>query len=225
MINVKSELLLLANEKYKAFHSGLANTGYEILGITAPKLKQFAKDLSKNIDLAELDNFNISCYEELTLFGLIVAYKKASLTEKIPYIKRFVELNDNWASNDGVTAAIKNKSDEYFDFLCSLLNKGVWQTRFAVTSFLSNFLDSEHLSTIFDKILQIQYGDYYVDMAVAWFLSIAYIKQKKNTFEFLNTAKLPKFVLQKTISKICDSKRVEKEDKLMLRAWLKEKLC
>lgn len=231
--NIKEQLLAIADENYKLFHSRLANTNYEILGVRTPDLKALAKRLAGESRLSDLSNsyaanggnLLFSTYEELTLFGLVVAYKKIELKDKFLHINSFIAANDNWASNDIVTAAIKNKSDEYFNFLCSLINKGEWQTRFAVTSFLSNFLDNEHLTPIFDRLCTINYGSYYVDMAVAWFLSIAYIKQQERTMDFLNRANLPEFVLRKTISKICDSLRVESEEKISLKSWLKEKLC
>lgn len=233
MINIKEELVALADEKYNLFHSKLANTNYNILGVRTPDLKALAKRLAREMSFDELKNFYVqddeklifSTYEELTLFGLFVAYKKMPFNDKKNLLQYFIEANDNWASNDMVTATIKNKSEEYFTFLCSLINAGEWQTRFAITSFLSNFLDKEHLVSIFDRLLSINYGKYYVDMAVAWFLSIAYIKQKQATIDFLNNAELPKFVLRKTVSKICDSKRVGSEEKTQLKSWLKEKLC
>ena len=50
-------------------------------------------------------------------------------------------------------------------------------------------------------------------MANAWLLSICYIKYPKETLNYLKRANLDVFTYNKTISKICDSFRVKKEDK------------
>lgn len=225
MIDIYSQLCVLADEKYKAFHSKLANTQYEILGCNTPTLKSIAKNLAKEYSLSDFNDFTPKCYEELTVYGLIIAYKKVPITDKFTHLKRFISLNDNWASNDIVISSLKNKSPEYFEFLTSLVNCGIWQTRFAIVGYLGNYLDEAHLSDIFRILTTINYGEYYVDMAVAWLLSIAYIKHKTLTENFLNSTVLSEFVLRKTVSKICDSYRVNKEDKIQLRAWLKDKLA
>lgn len=225
MIDIYSQLIELTDEKYKLFQSKLTNTKYEFLGCNTPTLKSIAKNLAKEYLLSDFNDFIPNCYEELTIYGLIIAYNKVPITDKFTHLKRFISLNDNWASNDIVISSLKNKSPEYFKFLTSLVNCGIWQTRFAIVGYLGNYLDEAHLSDIFQTLQTVNYGDYYVDMAVAWLLSIAYIKHKSLTETFLNTTVLPEFVLRKTISKICDSYRVAKEDKVKLRKWLKDKLA
>jgi 3-methyladenine DNA glycosylase AlkD len=58
---------------------------------------------------------------------------------------------------------------------------------------------------------------YYVQMMVAWLLSISYIKFKEKTYQFLLSNKLDNFTFNKTISKICDSYRISKEEKQQLK--------
>ena len=59
--------------------------------------------------------------------------------------------------------------------------------------------------------------EYYVKMAISWLLSICYIKYPSNTLNYLKSANLDKFTYNKTISKICDSKRIEKKEKEKLK--------
>ena len=54
-------------------------------------------------------------------------------------------------------------------------------------------------------------------MAVAWLLSICYIKEKEATINYLKNSHLDDFTLRKTISKINDSYRVSKEEKEQLK--------
>ena len=50
-------------------------------------------------------------------------------------------------------------------------------------------------------------------MAIAWLLSVCFIKYRANTLELLKSKKLSPFVQNKTISKIRESYRVSDEDK------------
>ena len=58
-------------------------------------------------------------------------------------------------------------------------------------------------------------------MAVAWLVAECFIKFPDETFDFLKTTELPKWTFNKTISKICDSFRVEKEVKDYLKTLRK----
>ena len=61
-------------------------------------------------------------------------------------------------------------------------------------------------------------------MAIAWLISFAYIKQKEKTEKYLLSNNLDKFTLNKSIQKICESYRVNDEDKQKLRK-LKKQFC
>ena len=50
-------------------------------------------------------------------------------------------------------------------------------------------------------------------MAIAWLLSICYIKHQEETLKFLKTKELDKFTHNKTISKITESLKVDKTTK------------
>ena len=54
---------------------------------------------------------------------------------------------------------------------------------------------------------------YYVNMALAWLISFAFMKFKEKTYELLNKKALSKFVQNKAICKCRDSFRVDKTDK------------
>ena len=54
-------------------------------------------------------------------------------------------------------------------------------------------------------------------MMVAWLLSVAYVKFKEEVLQFLYNNNLDDFTYNKTISKICDSFRVSKQEKEQLK--------
>lgn len=210
---------------YKQFMDKLVCSNYMLKGVRIGDMKALAKRLAKTATSQELLQFVPSDFEELTVLGLIIAYVKIDIKEKFDLIDYFISHNDNWASNDTVTAALKNKSEEYFEYLVKLTQKGGWYTRFAVTAMLSNFVDKEHLTPIFDSLSQIKYGEYYVDMAVAWLLSKIYVGYREEVICFLKATPLSNFVLKKTVSKIRDSFCVSKEDKIEIKQIVEEILC
>ena len=63
---------------------------------------------------------------------------------------------------------------------------------------------------------------YYVMMAKAWLISECYIKYPKETFEYLKRTNIDDITFNKAISKICDSYRVTKEDKIVLKKMKKK---
>lgn len=217
---------LEADEKYKQFQERLVcSEKYKLKGVRVGAQKAVAKKIAKQISLNELVGFIPHNFEELTVYGLVLAYHKSDISKKFELLDYFISLNDNWASNDVVTSAIKNKSDIYFEYLLNLTKKGGWSTRFAVTSMLTNFLDKEHLTPIFEALFEIAYGEYYVDMAVSWLLSKAYINFMEEVILFCNSVPLPKFVLKMTNSKIRDSFCVTKENKDKIKQTIEEILC
>jgi len=71
-----------------------------------------------------------------------------------------------------------------------------------------------------DEIFELceNYKDhYYVKMAIAWLVSMCYIKHKGRTLTFLKKNKLDVWTNNKAIQKIIDSHRVDEEEKKMLR--------
>ena len=65
---------------------------------------------------------------------------------------------------------------------------------------------------------------YYVYMAKAWLISMCYIKYPDTTLEYLKRTKINNMLYNKAISKICDSKRVLKDDKITLKNMKKNRI-
>ena len=82
---------------------------------------------------------------------------------------------------------------------------------------LDYYIEKERLEKIFKILKNIKSERYYVQMAVAWALSVCLVKYYDETYKFLKNNKLSKFVLLKTISKANDSYRLTKEQKEKLK--------
>ena len=54
-------------------------------------------------------------------------------------------------------------------------------------------------------------------MGVAWLVSICYIKYPSKTEQYLKKSKLDNWTYNKSIQKICESLKIDKETKIKLR--------
>lgn len=89
--------------------------------------------------------------------------------------------------------------------------------RFAIVMFLNYYIDKEYLNDIFYIIDNVNNNDYYVKMAIAWFISITYIKEKNITLEYLKFSKIDNWTFNKSIQKIIESYRVSDKEKSSLK--------
>ena len=84
------------------------------------------------------------------------------------------------------------------------------------------YVDFDYLAVIFDAAERLaEREEYYIRMAIAWLLAECFIKFPDETTSYLAVSRLPRWTYNKTISKICDSLRVEPEIKETLRRMRK----
>ena len=74
-------------------------------------------------------------------------------------------------------------------------------------------LEEEYLEKIFAIFDDITSDAYYVQMAVAWAISICLIRFYNETIKYLRIAKLDKFTYNKALQKAIESYRITKEQK------------
>ena len=91
-----------------------------------------------------------------------------------------------------------------------------YEIRFGVVMALDYFADENHAKEAFGYFDRITNEGYYAKMAVAWAVSIYFVKVPEMTMEYLKHNMLDDWTYNKTIQKIRESYRVTKEDKEML---------
>lgn len=221
MDDIRKKLFELQDLKYKEFHSGLCPNVDKIIGVRVPQLKQIAKEIAKKDYKEFLENAQDEYYEELVLQGLVIGYSKTTIEETFKYLKSFVPKINSWAVCDTTCSNLKitkKHMREMWEFLEKYINSDrEYEIRFALVMYLNYYLSEEYIDEIFEKVNKITNKEYYVQMAVAWLVSFAYIKQKEKTEKYLYKNNLDKFTLNKSIQKICESYRVNDEDKAKLR--------
>lgn len=223
---IKNKLLEMQDLKYREFHSNLCNNcKYEIIGVRVPELRKFAKEIVKDNFEEFLENENITYYEEALLKGLIIGCAKFSFEETCRELEKFVPIIDNWAVCD-ITCSSLKITKKYMDEMWNFLKKYIksnkeYEIRFAVVMYLSYYINSKYLDEIFKLIDQINNDGYYTKMAVAWFISIAYIKEKDMTLNFLKRTNIDNWTYNKALQKIIESYRVNESDKNEMRKMKK----
>lgn len=225
MKEVLDYLFCNTDDSYKNFHSNLvSNTKYEILGVKTPLLKNFAKELALNNEKAySFINEKHVYYEEVAIHSFVIANIKAPISEKIKLIKKFIPQIDNWAICDGFVSSLKifkNEQQLAYNLFCNyIISKETYIKRFAIVLALDYLLNKVYTSMVLDNILQIKSNEYYVNMAISWFICELVIKDFDKGVSVLKSKTLPPFVQNKAISKINDSYRITKENKLYLKTF------
>lgn len=223
----RQELYKIQDLKYKEFHSSLCPNVDNIIGVQVPKLRKIAKELSKTNSKEYLELEDITYYEEKVIQGLIIGMSKLSIEETKRYLEKFIPKIDSWAVCDVVCSSLKiaNKHPkEMWDFLEKYINSNEeFEIRFAVVMYLDYYLKDEYIDKIIKNISKIKLDKYYVQMAVAWLISIAYVKQKEKTLEYLKNNQLDDFTHNKAIQKIIESYRVSQKEKEFIKT-LKRKV-
>ena len=223
--DIRKELFSLADEKYKEFHGGLCPGVNNIIGVRVPVLRSLAKKIIKEDWRKYLKEAEDQYYEEVMLQGMVIGLAKMDIEERLTYLAGFIPKIDNWAVCDVTCAGLKSTAKnlkKVWEFLQKYLNSDKeFEVRFAVVIILDYYIQEEYIYRVFEKLDSIHHEAYYVKMAVAWAVSICYIKYPEKTYSYLESCKLDNFTFNKAIQKIRESYRVPKEDKENLKKMLK----
>lgn len=219
---LREKLIEHSEEKYRQFHMSLVPGLDNMLGVRMPKVRELAKWAAKQDWQSEWNELVGDCYEELMIKGLLIGYGKLEREERTEYLRRYVPLINSWGICDCCCSTWKFMKDEpeyWFSFLQTYLqSESEFEVRFAVVSMLDHFINEKYLERLFQSFDEIRHEGYYVKMAIAWAVSICYIKFPKQTWEYLEKKTLDDFTHNKAIQKIRESYRVSKEEKAQLLA-------
>ena len=216
------QLKELADPKYQKFHSGLLPGVDNILGVSVPKLRKLAKELINSCD--NIDDYltlaGTEYYEETMLEGIVIGYVNCSWNKKLEYIKDFVPKINNWAVCDAFCGGIKppqNRLENFRDFIEPYLrSENEFYVRFGVVMLMQKFITDDYIDSTLHSLEQITRSEYYIQMAVAWALSVCYVKFPQQTLALFKQYSLQPAVQNKAIQKCRESLRVSKADKAML---------
>ncbi len=207
------ELFQYSDKKYLEFNKKIIFTQYKMIGIRIPDIRKIAKKISET-DFESFLNCNfMGCYEELLLRGILISYF-TEFNKFILYFDDFVKLIDNWAICDTCLASykfIKNNRDKFLDKIKEyIFSNKEFITRVGVIFLLYYYLTDDYIDEVFILISDIKIRKYYVDMAIAWLISVAFVKNTSETIKFLDNNNLNDEIIKMAIQKIRDSRKVSK---------------
>lgn len=107
MNDLREKLFELADEKYKNFHSNLCPNTDNIIGVRVPKMREIAKEITKENWRNFLTNSSEDYYEEVLIKGFVIAYAKCDTEERLKYIENFIPKINNWAICDSFCNSLK----------------------------------------------------------------------------------------------------------------------
>ncbi len=225
-IYIKRLLLNLADLKYKEFVSSLIpnidkNT---IIGVRLPILRRIAKKISKNDWRYYLDNVSDDSFEEIMLHGMVIGYIDLKPDSILDLVKDFIPKINNWSTCDSFCSGLKftlNYKEDVWDFIQFYLKSDKeYFIRFGIVMLLYYYINENYINEILYLIDKAYYNIdyYYVKMAIAWLISVCYIKFPDITKTYLSNSRLDKFTYNKSIQKISESLKVNIEDKNILKS-------
>lgn len=224
-----------ADEKYREFNSSLVpgeNTE-KMLGVRMPRLREIAKQMAKENGQEYLKE--VMCaeksgdvyHEELLLHGILIGYVKCGKEERKELLDEFVPVIHNWAVCDCSCMTykfMKKDSEEWYDYLMKYIaSDREYELRFAVVCLLDYFVEEIFIDRILKVFNEIRHEGYYVKMAVAWAVSVCFVKFPEKTKKFLEEDHMDDFTHNKSIQKIRESFRVSKEEKEWVKMLKREK--
>lgn len=214
---VRAELMELAEPKYKQFASSLIPGCNNLIGVRIPLIRNIAKRMAKDNPIEYLEKAEEIYFEETMLKALIIGNMKADIEVILGQATQFIPHITNWSLCDSFCTElkiVKENKERVWRFLEPYWKSNVtYEIRVAVVMGLFYYIDLDYLEQLFGFFNDIQHEDYYVKMAVAWAISMCYVKFPEETMGFLQRNKLDNFTYNKALQKICESLQVDEDTK------------
>ena len=222
MDTIRKQLFSLADENYRQFHSRLCPNTDNILGVRVPLLRNLAKEIAKGDWRTYLASAQNDYYEEVLLQGLVIGTVKADIEEVLHYTADFVPKIANWGICDSFCASLKitkkNPARVQTFLKPYLASTHEFELRFAIVMLLDFYITENFIDQVLLALDNIKHDGYYVKMAIAWAISICYIKYPEKTMHYLKHNTLDDFTYNKSLQKITESIRITKEEKVLIRS-------
>ena len=216
-------LFELKDEKYRVFQAKLVpNVPMDrMIGVRTPALRKYAKEVAKMPQAgAFLQQLPHHYYEENNLHGelLLLLYSK-DLEVFMKELERFLPYVDNWATCDILSPKIFKK---HLDYVYEKVKKWlksdhVYTVRFAIVTLLGFYLDDAFKPDMLRLVADVKSDEFYIKMAVAWYFTIALVKQYNITLPYIQNRVLEPWTHNKTIQKARESRRISAERKEYLK--------
>ena len=223
MQQLKEWLAAEAEPDYRKFSASLIPNCTNVLGVRIPKLRKKAKEIAQSEYWHEfLNSYECEYMEELLLQGMVIGCLKLTPEEHLALVKNYIPKITNWSLCDcfccGLKFTTKNRGTVWEFLQRYLASRDEYELRFGVVMLLNFFITEEWIDKVLDKLFSLNSEDYYAQMGIAWAISICAVKFFDKTYAKMKEIALPPVIFKKSVQKSCESFRLTKEQKNLLRA-------
>lgn len=222
---LQARLRAMADPDYRAFHQKLVPEVDNLLGVRIPALRVLARELARGDWRGYLAAAGTDAYEEAMLQGLVLGYARMEIGELLERLREFIPKIGNWAVNDSVCAGlklVKKHREETLAFLRPYFaGEAEFEVRFAVVMLMDHYIDEAYIDEALSLLRTVRHEGYYVKMAVAWALSVCYVKFPERTRPLLQGEAFDPQTRRMALQKIVESNRVDAREKAEIRALRK----
>ncbi|MBQ9748637.1 MAG: DNA alkylation repair protein [Clostridia bacterium] len=191
----------------------------KIIGVRSPVLRKYAAELSgteaADIFLRSLPH---EYYEENNLHAFLI--EKIKDTDALfDAVNAFLPYVDNWATCDSMSPkAFAGCPENLLENIMVWISSGkTYTVRYGTVMLMKHFLGENFRAEYLDTVSNITGGEYYIDMAKAWFFAEALAKRYNETVPYLEKRILSEWVHNKAIQKAAESLKISAERKNYLR--------
>jgi len=187
MYDVRKILEDLADEKFKDFSLKLIPTNSNILGVKIPQLRTITREMPEEDKRPYIDHYNCEYLEELIIKGLLIGQLNGDIQEILSYVDDFTSSIDNWLVCDcfcsGLKVTKKNMETVWEFIQPYLYSDDEFKVRFAVVMMLDHYICEDYIDQVIAALNSVKHDGYYVKMAVAWAVSVCFIKFSDKTHD------------------------------------------
>ena len=223
MEQITKELWELRDESYFNFHKKLIPNVAEdtIIGVRTPALRKYAKEVAKRPEVyGFLQELPHTYYEENNLHGALLGLLYKDVEAYLPELEKFLPYVDNWATCDMMGPKVfKTNLPLVYEYVKKWLKSSdTYTVRFGIVTLLGYFLEEAFEPEMLELVAKVRSEEYYIKMAVAWYFSMALVKQYDATIPYLQNKNLSVWEHNKTIQKAIESYQIDKEIKTYLKS-------
>lgn len=219
---VRAALEDLADTDYREFSARLLPAGEHVLGVRLPALRRLAKRIAAAPDIERfLDRETTGTFEGDMLKGMVIGYAPCPLEERLRRIRAFVPSIRNWSVCDSFCAGLKFANSckgPVWEFLLPYFSsEREYDIRFACVMMLDYFNDADRLPENLRILDGLGNKPYYAMMAVAWALSMLYVRFPEQVAPYLANSSLDDATYNTALQKIAESRKTNKVQKAFVR--------
>lgn len=223
-----TRLQAMAEPDYARFSASLIPDPPPILGVRLPRLRALAKELARALpdEPGLWGTLDGPYLEQAMLHGMLIGAAKLSDPERLARLETFLPRVTNWSVCDSTAASCKwmaGAPDFWRPWLKELaLRDEEFAARFGLVCLLDHFTDTpEGRRITLAACESARCPALYTRLGAAWAVSIAAVKEPPLGLDFLQRDRLDNFTHNKSIRKICESRRASPAYRDAVRALLR----